>query len=216
MAETDLHRDQMIGLILALQDHFRDREDVYVTGNLLMFYEEGSKHRHLSPDVMAVFGIPKHERDDYLMWEEGKAPDAVVEITSKSTRAEDLGHKKELYRAHGVREYYIFDPLREYLPAQLQGYRLVGGEYILRRGTRRLVSRVLGLELRVVNDVLRLYDPKSDRLLPVPAEVFQQWRQERQRADTERQRAEAERQRAEEATQRVVELERRLRELEGA
>lgn len=36
MAETDVHRQDMIDLIETLQDHFADDPDVYVTGNLLL------------------------------------------------------------------------------------------------------------------------------------------------------------------------------------
>lgn len=41
MAESDLHRDEMFYVIQALQEHFRDAEDVYVSGNLLLYYVEG-------------------------------------------------------------------------------------------------------------------------------------------------------------------------------
>lgn len=35
MAETDLHRDNMIDVIQMLRDHFAKYKDVYVSGNLL-------------------------------------------------------------------------------------------------------------------------------------------------------------------------------------
>jgi Uma2 family endonuclease len=38
------------------------------------------------------------------------APDWVCEILSPSTRKNDLTVKKELYQAHGVKEYWIVDP----------------------------------------------------------------------------------------------------------
>lgn len=37
------------------------------------------------------------------------APDLVVEISSRSTADRDLGDKRELYRRHGVREYWFID-----------------------------------------------------------------------------------------------------------
>ena len=222
MAETDVHRDQIIALILTLQDHFQGRPDVYVTGNLLMFYEQGNGRRHLSPDVMVVFGVDKKQRDNYKLWEE-KAPDAVFEITSKSTRDEDMGRKMELYARHGVREYYVFDPMREYIPAGLRSYRLEGGQYVPVVG-EEIRSEVLGLTLRIVDGVLRLYDPQSGVVLMVHEELVEKWRTaearaeaaevtaeaavahveaERQRADAERQRADAERQRADAERQRA-------------
>ncbi len=41
------------------------------------------------------------------------APDLIVEILSKSTAKFDKGIKFEDYAAHGVREYWIIDPVRQ-------------------------------------------------------------------------------------------------------
>lgn len=194
MAETDAHRDQMMQLIAGLQDHFAAREDVYVSGNLLLFYQEGAGRKHIAPDVLVVMGIAKRRRDNFKIWEEGKAPDVVIEVTSASTRTDDLGSKKGLYAVLGVREYFIFDPLREYLPAGLRGFQLAGEDYIPMVGTA-LKSQVLGLELRVVDSSLRLFDPATGELLPVHEELVARADAERARADEERKaRLEAERQ----------------------
>ena len=42
MAETDLHRRDMTDAIQELEDHFADQPRVYVSGNLLLYYEEGT------------------------------------------------------------------------------------------------------------------------------------------------------------------------------
>src|SRR5437016_3687010 len=82
MAETDIHRQDMMDLIETLQDHFAADPRVYVTGNLLLFYERGNRRRHVAPDVFVVRGVPKLPlRKYYLLWEEGKGPDVVLEIT---------------------------------------------------------------------------------------------------------------------------------------
>jgi Uma2 family endonuclease len=86
MAETDLHRDLMVDLIETLKNWFAADPQTYVSGNILLFYEPGNKRRHVSPDVLVVRGIAKLRRDNYLVWEEGKAPDLVIEVTSKTTR----------------------------------------------------------------------------------------------------------------------------------
>ena len=75
MAETDAHRDNMVNAIDVLRRRYDDDPQVYVSGNMLMFYVRGNKRKHLAPDVFVVFGVPKHMRDNYLIWEEGKAPD---------------------------------------------------------------------------------------------------------------------------------------------
>lgn len=41
------------------------------------------------------------------------APDFAVEILSKSTAAMDKGIKKDDYAAHGIREYWIVDPVKQ-------------------------------------------------------------------------------------------------------
>src|SRR5262249_37253311 len=115
-------------------------------------------------------------RDYYLVWEEGKAPDVVFELTSKSTRREDQITKLELYRdTLKVREYFLFDPHGDYLNPPMQGYRLGRGRYARIRPVRgRLPSQVLGLHLERNGKELRLFDPLAGRWLPTPRERQQQ------------------------------------------
>jgi Uma2 family endonuclease len=171
MAETDLHRDLMVDLILTLQAHFA-QEPVYVSGNLLVFYVPGDRRRHLSPDVFVVKGVPKHRRDNYLIWDEGRGPDLVIELTSASTRDEDIGHKMALYRDElRVPEYFLFDPKLDSLDPPLQGYRLHDGQYVpIEPVNDRLPSEVLGLHLERDGRLLRLYDPRTGQRLLTPVE----------------------------------------------
>jgi Uma2 family endonuclease len=190
MAETDIHADALIYLREALKDYFRDDQEVYVAGNLLLYYEEGNPAASIAPDVFVVKGIPKHERRIYKLWEEGKAPDVVIEITSRGTRLEDLGTKRALYAMLGVKEYFLYDPLGEYLEPPLQGYQLVDGDYQRMQPTDKgaLLSQVLGLELRLEDDHLRLVDPATGERLLTPAEA-----QEARRAEAAARRAAEER-----------------------
>ncbi len=99
MGETDLHRNKMSDLIQTLDDYFAADPDVYVSGNLLVFYQRGDKRKHVSPDVFVVRGVSKLPmRDHYLIWREGKPPELVIEVTSKTTRKEDRTKKPLLYR----------------------------------------------------------------------------------------------------------------------
>jgi len=59
MAETDVHRQDMVDLIATLQDHFAADPLVYISGNILLFYEEGNRRKHIAPDVLMVRGVPK-------------------------------------------------------------------------------------------------------------------------------------------------------------
>ena len=86
MAETPAHRDVMIDAIQVLQRHFAHRPNVYVSGNMMMYYEEGEPRRCVSPDVFVAVGVEDKDRRTYLLWREAKGPDFVLEVTSRSTR----------------------------------------------------------------------------------------------------------------------------------
>ena len=204
MAETDLHRQDMVDVIQTLQDRFAADPNVYVSGNLLLFYEEGNRRKHVAPDAFLVRGVPKlPPRDYYLLWEEGKSPDLVIEITSKTTKHEDQKTKWTLYRdVLKVREYFQFDPTEDYLKPSLQGHRLDEGQFVaIEPVAGRLPSDTLGLHLERRGTELRLYDPTTDRCLLTPLEARQQAEADRQREAEARQQAEADRQREAEARQ---------------
>jgi Uma2 family endonuclease len=171
MAETDLHRDLMVELIQTLQRYYAN-ERVYVSGNLLVFYEPGNRRKHLSPDVFVVKGVAKVQRDNYLIWEEGQVPNLVIELTSATTRDEDVDHKMTLYRdVLRVPEYFLFDPRHEYLEPPLQGYRLKRKRYVpIKMLDGRLPSEVTGLHLERDGRTLRLYDPTTRQWLLTPKE----------------------------------------------
>lgn len=171
MAETDVHINLLTALRHALKQYFRERHDVYVSGNIFLYYRDEQGHRkNVSPDILVVFGIEKKERRIYKLEDEGKAPDVVIELISAETKAKDLGEKRYIYATLGVKEYYIFDPLHETLQPALRGYQLVEGEYAPMTGTN-LLSPALGLELREEGGTLRLYDSETGTRLLTPEEA---------------------------------------------
>jgi Uma2 family endonuclease len=176
MAETDIHRRDMFDLIESLKRYFASEPMVYVSGNLLLFYVPRNKRKHISPDVFVVKGVEKRLRDNYLIWEEGKGPDAAIELTSSSTRAEDTKKKFLLYQdVLKVPEYFLFDPKDDYLDPPLQGHRLVRGKYVpIHPILGRLPSKVLGLHLERHGDQLRLFDHDTGHWLPTPREAAEQ------------------------------------------
>jgi Uma2 family endonuclease len=190
MAETDWHRDLMLELIETLKFYYETAPRVYVSGNLLIFYERGNRRRHISPDVFVVRGVPKHTRPNYLLWEERKGPEVVIELTSSSTRDEDLRTKFQLYQdTLRVREYFLFDPLGDYLDPQLQGYRLHEGAYRpIRRREGRLPSQVLKLHLEEQDEVLRLWNPATGEWVPTPSERIAEAEAERDEVASENER----------------------------
>ena len=188
MGETDAHIAQILDLRFSLSRYFRDDPQVYVAADLLFYYVEGEPKEFVVPDVFVVRGVPKGERRVYKLWEEGRAPEVVFEITSPSTRREDLGTKKVLYADLGVREYFLFDPTGEVRPPLL-GFRLIDAEYQALQAP--LVSELLGLDLRVEANRLRLYDRRTGKKLLTAEEADEA--RETAEAEIERLRAELER-----------------------
>ena len=154
----------------ALDQHFRDRDDVLVDMELVVYYERDNDQAWLRPDVLVVFGV---ERDGKLstfkVWDKGKAPDFVLEVASPSTEEHDAEYKAEEYLRIGVREYWRLDPDGTLMGVPLEGYRARGGEYQpveLVAGPGGIVylrSVVLGLDLRTTRrrgaTVLVIRDP---------------------------------------------------------
>lgn len=111
----------------------------------------------------------------------------VIEITSQSTKEEDLDDKFALYRdTLQVPEYFLFDPQSEFLAPSLQGFRLQKGRYVPIKAVKgRLPSKSLRLHLERDGWQLRLYDPKTQQRLLTPTE-----RAELAEAEVEKLRAE--------------------------
>ena len=125
MAENESQFWPILYVGSALDRYYQDREDVYVVGNLLLYYQQGDGSKSVSPDLMVVLGAPKHVRSSYRLWEEPKAPDFVLEIASESTHRIDRGEKRDLYAGMGVSEYWQYDPVGNYLEPPLLGFRLI-------------------------------------------------------------------------------------------
>jgi Uma2 family endonuclease len=180
MAESDATRDYLIYGVEALDSYFQAQADVYVSGNLFIYYEQGVPKAVVAPDVFVVFGVEKKQRPTYKTWEEqNKLPDFVLEITSKTTASEDRGSKRGLYAYLEIREYFQYDPTADYLRPALQGFRLVDGNYlpILGRiiGDRfSIFAETLGLELHLEADGgMRFFDPNTGVKLLSPREMEQ-------------------------------------------
>ena len=203
MAETERHRKALEDLVDMVDRHFRHVPDVHVSGNLLLYYEEGNPRKVISPDVFMVRGVSKKELRTYKTWEQAPTLDFVIELASPSTFTRDFREKKEIYaKILKVQEYYIYDPYHEIEPSFV-GFRLVDGEYEqITFIDGRLPSEVLGLELGEREGVLRLYNPTTREWLE-PS---------RDRADKAESRAHEAETRAQEAETRALEAESRVRQ----
>ena len=160
------------------------RPGTCVAGDLLVYDEGvveadgGVRARSIAPDVLVAFGVGERLRDSYVMWQESKAPDFVLEIASESTWRRDRDEKPARYAALGVGEYFLYDPEGGRLEPRLQGYVLEAGAYRrlpeerLGNGAWGVRSPVLGLcaWLRGPRGELRWQDPHTGRDLEGYAE----------------------------------------------
>lgn len=213
MGETDLHREEMFRLIHSLQRFYAGR-NVYVSGNLLLYYEQGNPKKFVVPDVFVVKEIEPHPRRVYKVWVERKVPDVIIEVTSRKTKKADTTKKPDLYRQLRVPEYFLFDPTQDYLDPPLQGYRAVGERYepVAPDPQGALVSEQLAMRLVAKDQHLVLYRLDTAERLLTDEEARQRSEEARQRSEEARQLAEAAREMEAEA-RRAAEAElARLRE----
>ena len=145
------------------------RPDALVAADILVYPEQGNPKNRIAPDVLVAFGLGIHKRPTYLVWQEGKPPDWVLEVASLSTAARDLDAKRHAYAAMGVPEYWLFDPQGDLFPPgtpRLQGLTLARGEYAplsarLVDGVYTIRSNTLGLDLRADDELIRFRDPAT-------------------------------------------------------
>lgn len=178
MAETDFQYIPLTNTVSALRVRYYGRSDVYVAGDMLIYYRINRNDLSIAPDVYAVFGAAgNHPRDSWLVWREGKAPDFVMEIASQSTWRRDVTQKRDIYAEMGVSEYWRFDPTGRFFTPPLLGERLVDAGYQQLpvaaddAGILRGHSAVFELDICVRPGLdLRLFDPATGQWLPTHQE----------------------------------------------
>ncbi len=182
-----------------------DRLDGYVGIDMFVYFSPTQilTEDFRGPDVFVATGVPRRERKSWLVWQEGKPPDVVIELLSESTAHFDKVEKKRIYQDRlRVPEYFWYDPFT----GELAGFRLIGGAYqpMAPDAAGRLTSAALSLTLvrwqgefqGVEAPWLRWATPEGI-VLPTEAELA---------AETARERDEATRER-DAALRRVAELE---------
>lgn len=168
MGETGHHVMVTVEMIAALRTILRHREDVYVGGDLFIYFQEGDPKQVVCPDVFVAFGTARHERRTWKTWEEGgKFPDLIIEIVSDSSRLLDTATKRGGYEGLGVTEYFLFDPERNRPGPALWGFARKGGRFVpmkpqrLPSGEVRLTSRLLRHTLQSEGSRIRLRDART-------------------------------------------------------
>ena len=173
----------------SLQRHWRGRPDVFVGADQFLYWDPAYDPRTkrgnppTAPDVYVAFGVANRHRNSYVVWEEGKPPDFVLEVASPSSRKRDAREKPGIYAKIGVPEFFRYDPEGKLAPA-LSGFALHGGAYQplpeerLPGSAVGVYSNVLGLYLCTkppgpgpIDGALCWYDPTAGAFLPTRHEL---------------------------------------------
>ena len=209
--ETQRHKMQMDLLIHSLYPWLEKRDNGYISGNMFIYYSAAQlKNQDFrGPDFFAVLDVPKTERKSWVVWEEGKAPDIVIELLSKSTANEDKTVKKDIYQNQmRVPEYFWYDP---FAPEDFAGFRLVGNTYqqmtweekgYFSEGMQLYLTRWEGDNEGVTTTWLRWADVEGN-ILPTRGEIAQQAQQETREAKQEAQQAQQQAQQAQQQAQQA-------------
>ena len=211
-------------------------QDCFVASELRVHRNPRNLHDYREPDVLVAFGVPDRIRRRFLLWEEGKAPDVVIEVLSPSSFENgDLTLKRDWYRQEGVREYVVLDPSGDFAPEpRLQAWRFHdlarptsgGMARVLADADGILRSALLPVGWIVEGDWVRVVDLQAGEFFPLlwdleprlqqevrrrqELQVALQEAEERAQAATERAQAEAQVRRQLEA-----EIARLRRQIEG-
>ena len=210
------------GNMYHLIQHFGNPETTIVRGERYLFTDLGvpfSERR--VPDLLIAFDVDLElyrANNAYIISEQGKPPDFVLEVASRHTARRDLWDKREDYRAMGVSEYWRFDETGEFYGEGLAGDILVEGEYrpvaieTLEAGVLQGYSPALKLYVCWDNGELRWRDPETGKYIPTLESEREGREAERRGREAERRGREAERQARLRAEARVRELEEQLRQ----
>ena len=169
--ESDLHREQINLLVRLLKYYWRDRQDVYVTGNLTVYYnpDKLTNRDFRGPDVFVVMDVEKRDRKSWVLWNEGnKYPNLVIELLSDSTAKVDRSTQKLLYQdLWRLPNYFWFDPDS----LEFAGFKLVDGKYeaIAPNESGYLWSDQLELYLGIYEKQLRWFTADGE-LIPTAEE----------------------------------------------
>ena len=202
----------LLGHSMHLAKHLGRPETTIVGAELYLVAHRGYRPRRV-PDLLIAFDVDPDlydQQNGYVISDQGKPPDFILEVASPSTARIDTVDKRREYAELGVSEYWRFDHTGESHGTRLAGDRLVEGRYEplpiveLSPEVWQGESAVLSLWLRWEDGALGWYDPETGQHIP----TFDGEREARIAAER---RAETEREARLAAEARVRELEAELR-----
>ncbi len=153
--------------------------DCFVAAELRVHRNPRSLRDYKEPDVLVALGVEDLVRERYIIPDEGKAPDLVIEILSPSSEENsDLDEKVRWYAKEGVREYVVADPSGKFADEhpRLQRFRLEAGADLpaeLADADGVLRSRLVPFGFTVHDNGVRVVDLATGELLPTPKESEQ-------------------------------------------
>ena len=113
--------------------HLGNPETTIVAGERFLTRAPGTPATdRMAPDLLIALGADPEiyrENNGYVISEQRKPPDFVLEIASRSTGRQDVVEKRAAYADLEIPEYWRFDETGEFHGARLAGDRLVDGQY---------------------------------------------------------------------------------------
>ena len=208
-----------------LIEHFGNPETTLVEADRwIVPSPEFNKARARRPDLLIAFGVSAADyqaSNGYIVSEQGKPPDFVLEVASESTAEADVGAKRDYYAELGIPEYWRFDKTGEFHGTRLAGDRLVNGQYQpmvideLPGGVLQGYSAALNLHLRWEDGQLVWHDPATRQRIVTLDDERQARLSEQSRADNAEARVDNAEVRADNEQQQRIQAEARLQQLEA-
>jgi Uma2 family endonuclease len=201
MSEGVPHKRAKARTIDALGLHFKTiGRAIYLAEELSVLYP-GQKP--FTPDILAVLDVAQPEDDERMAWvvaDEGKGLDLVIEVLYRGDRDKDLVENVERYAHLGISEYFVYDRARQ----QVHGFRLpspgAGRYQRIMPQLGHLRSAVLGLDLAIIGNTLRFLAGEAP--LPISADLIERLQGMVESLETKAAEAQAEAQRSQAEAQR--------------
>ena len=136
---------------------------------------QDNRSRARRPDLLIAFDVSAElykANNGYIISEQGKPPDFVMEVASESTAELDTGTKREHYAVLGIPEYWRFDETGDFHKTKLAGDRLIDGRYEsiaieeIEKEVLQGYSAALNLLIRWDHGQLRWHDPQTGEHIP--------------------------------------------------
>jgi hypothetical protein len=203
MADNILQFEWITTLKWGLDVLLKDRADVFVAGDHLIYAVEDEAVPGVAPDVYVAFGRPKGHRGSYKVWEEsGIFPQVIFEVWSPGNRVQRMEDNRAFYERYGAEEFYTIYPEHR---AFVDGWHRVGERFERIVDIASWVSPGTGIRFGLKRGHLTIIRPDGGRFLTY-VEIHEEMTREKERAEEEKRRAEEEKHRADKLAAKLREL----------